>query len=376
MTDTTPPRLALRQRWHRLRTSPRFPYLLFFGLLVAGGLSQVYCYWWDVQIRQMLARNSGVVERINVYPPWIKTCLGTKFVSHFEPIRSIRMYRGLPDMIHAGPDDLRWLRGLFFLRDLDFDVRSDLSDVDLHHLRRLTQLRSVDFSFASKEAIYSVEKHPKLKSLRFNFRELTDADPEMYRRLAAMPQLERLSCYFNHDDGSNPDVAAGLRELAMSPTLYRLQTPLLGREQFLALTSRLPDGRPPLPELRELIVRVSSGLASGDCANFQNFPNLIHLDLTRSSITNADLKDLKKIPHLRTLYLEDIREITDEGAAILASMYNLQSLNVKQTRISKDGLLRLTTLPRLRCLRAHPGGPEARAEFRKRLPAGCELDDN
>ncbi|MEK6261363.1 MAG: hypothetical protein AABP62_22415 [Planctomycetota bacterium] len=375
MTEAAPPRLTLRQRWHRLRTSPRFPYLLFFGLLVAGGLSQAYCYWWDVQIQQMLARNGGGVDRIPVYPPRIRTYLGGKFVSHFEPIRSIRMYRGLPDKVHARPDDLRWLRGLFWLRDLGFDVRSDLSEVDLHHLKRLTQLRKVDFSFASNEAITCVVKHPKLKSLSFNFSKVTDADPEVFRQIASMSQLERLSPYFNHDDGLNPVVAAGLRELARSPNVYRFQTRLVGREQFLALTSRLPDGSPPLPELRELIVCVSE-LVPGDCANFHHFPNLIHLDLSRSSITNADLNDLKQIPHLRTLYLEDIPQITDEGAKVLASMPNLQSLNVKRTNISKEGLLRLATLPRLRCLRAYPGGPEARAELRKQIPAGCELDDN
>ncbi|MBC8117757.1 MAG: hypothetical protein H7062_25485, partial [Candidatus Saccharimonas sp.] len=68
MTNESPPRLTLRQRWYRLRSLPRFPFVVFFGLLIAGGLSQVYCYWWGVRIQRVVDRNNGRIDRVDLLP--------------------------------------------------------------------------------------------------------------------------------------------------------------------------------------------------------------------------------------------------------------------------------------------------------------------
>ena len=380
MTDTTPLRLTLRQRWHRLRTSPRFPFVLFFGLLLAGGLSQVYCFWWDVRIERMLVRNKGTIDRIRVYPPWVRKYLGHSLISRFEPIRAVRMRYDMPESLDARPDDLRLLRGALFLRSLD--IFGALSADDSRHLSRLTELRTAHFGSDPEWALDGVEKLPKLTSLQLSFPGWTD--PAVYQRVASMPQLERFSFFVGDPALGHENITLGLRELAQSPSLYRLEARLGNGAQLLALTSHLPDGSPPLPELHELCLRGSGGVAEYDLVKLKQLPNLIHLDL---SYTNAmhlgldklkkelpHLRTLKELPHLRTLYLEGCRDITDEGAAILASMHNLQSLNVKQTGISPAGLLRLATLPRLRCLRATTWERPFRDELRKRLPARCELD--
>ena len=375
MADSSPlPKRSLLQRWHRLRTSPRFPYLLFFGLLVAGGLSQVYGYWWDVRITRMLARCNGSAERIRFYPQWVRRYLGDPFVSHFEPIRRVRLSRYIPQKNEvarrghdARPGDLRLLRGALFLRELD--MYGPLTKDDVKHL---TQLRTVSCQVHSELAIGGVEHLPKLTSLHLHYLGSTDAT--FFQRLAAMRRLESLSFSLQDTRGGRTNLIAGMRALAKSQTLRRLDAQLLD-DEFLALTSLLPEGSRPLPELREVRQANSSGSLMTDrgLTNLGNLPSLIHLDLKNSKVTDQGLTQLKGLPFLRTLYLGNCSGITDEGAAILATMPGLESINIWQTKITPVGVLRVATLPRLRCLRATYYGPEVRDQLRQTLPAGCEV---
>jgi hypothetical protein len=370
MIQATSARLTLRQRWHRLRTSPRFPLLLLLGLLILGAFSQAYYFWWDVRIERMVTRNHGSVRRINVYPAWMTKYLGRKFVSRFEPIEMASL--GLDALRRADrrPDDLRLLRGALFLRELN--LYGKLTDVDVYHLKQLRQLKTVHCWFSAESAIAGLVELPNLTHLSLSFKDAPV--PTVFRGVAAMPQLERLSVHLG-SRGQGPKTVEGMRELAKSQSLYRLDIQL-NNDEFVALTSPLPDGSLPLPALAELRLSGSNNGTRRSLNNLKHLPNLIHLDLTYWQLTDADLLPLKQLPHLRTLYVEACPGITDKGAAVLASIRNLQSLNVKNTSISNEGLFRLATLPRLRCLRAYPRAHEGRVELRKRLPAGCQLDMN
>jgi hypothetical protein len=370
MIQATPARLTLRQRWHRLRTSPRFPLLLLLGLLIAGALSQVYYFWWDVRIERMLTRNKGSVRRINVYPAWMKKYLGHRFVSRFEPIEMASLRFDLSRGADHRPDDLQLLRGALFLRELH--LYGKLTDIDVHHLRRLRQLTAVHWWYGAESAIDGLVELPNLAHLSLSFKDAPN--PTVFQGVAAMPQLERLDAYLG-SEGHGPKTVEGMRELAKSQSLYRLDIQL-NDDEFVALTSPLPDGSLPLPALAELRLSGSNDGTRRSLDNLKHLPNLIHLDLSYWELTDADLLPLKQLPHLRTLYVEASPGITDKGAAFLASMRNLQSLNVKNTSISNEGLFRLATLPRLRCLRAYPRAHEGRVELRKRLPPGCQLDMN
>jgi hypothetical protein len=370
MIQASSARLTIRQRWHRLRTSPRFPLLLLLGLLISGALSQVYYFWWDVRIERMLIRNNGSVRRINIYPPWMKKYLGGKFVSRFEPIEMASLRLDLARRADHRPEDLRLLRGALFLHELR--LYGKLTDDDVYHLKRLRQLKTAHCWYGAESAIDGLVKLPNLTHLSLSFKDAPDST--VFQGVAAMPQLERLDAYLG-SRGHGPKTAEGMRELAKSQSLYRLEIQLNNGE-FLALTSPLPDGSLPLPSLAELCLSGSNNGTRRSLDNLKHLPDLIHLDLSYWQLTDADLLPLKQLPHLRTLYLEANPGITDKGAAFLASMHNLQSLNVKNTRISNEGLFRLATLPRLRCLRAYPQAHEGRVELRKRLPAGCQLDMN
>lgn len=363
------PKRTLLQRWHRLRTSPRFPYLLFFGLLVAGGLSQVYCYWWGVRVEQMLVRHKGYAERFAIFPQWTRTNFGAKYIKPLEPIHRVRFSPEMSLTQAPTANDLRWLRGSLYLRELHLTGR--LSSEACQQLGCLTQLKTVYLWAPSDGALEALERLPALTTLTLPFDE--SIDPAIYQRVARMPRLERLNFWMTENTRGRPSVVSALQNLAASQSLRRLEGRLNGDEQLLVLTTPLPDGSPPLPELRELRLRGSGWLTDRGLVNLGSLPSLIHLDVMNSQITDQGLAQLKGLPFLRTLYVEACPRITDEGAAILASMHKLESLNVLRTNITKDGVLRLAALPRLRCLRQSYREQEMLAKLRQTLPAGCKL---
>jgi Leucine Rich repeat len=371
-------RQTFRQRWLRLRTSPRFLWLVYIGLLVGGVLSQFYVYWWDVQIGEMLTRNRGYCERIPIYPPWVKKYLGAKFVMRFEPIRRVRIMYAAPtrpvagtQFAHSDADDLRLLRGLPFLRELS--MSQPLTPSDERYLKWQFGLKSAEFYETSESALDVIGYMPQLRKLALTFN--APVSPTLFRKVAALTKLTSLALYFG-SNSATPDVPAVYRELAASPAITRLDIQVHGREQLLALTSPLADGTDPFPELRELRISGSTEIQPADLDLLKKLPSLIHVDLSYSNTTDAHLTHLKQLPYLRTLYLEANPNITNVGVKTLASMTNLQTLNVKRTKITTEGVLQIAKLPRLRCLRADVGGLESRAEVRKRLPPKCELDTN
>ena len=369
MTDTASPRLTLRQRWHRLRTSPRFPFVLFFGLLVAGGLSQVYCYWWGVRVEQMLARNKASAVRFAIFPHWIKATLGAKYIKPLEPIRGVHFSSEMTLTQAPTADDLRWLRGSPYLRELN--VTGRLSPEACQQLSCLTQLKTVYLWAPSDGVLEALESLPALTTLTLPFDK--SIDPDIYQRVARMPRLERLVFWMTENTPRQSAVVSALKNVAASQSLLRLEGGLSGDEQLLALTELLSDGSPPLPSLRELRLSRSSALTDRGLANLRNLPSLLHLDVRYSKVTDQGLAQLRELPYLRTLYLENCAGITDEGAAILATMHGLESLNITRTRITPAGVLRVAALPRLRCLRENYHDAEMRAKLRRTLPAGCEL---
>jgi hypothetical protein len=362
-------KLTLGQRWHRLRTSRRFPLMLLLGILFLGALAQVYYYWWAVRIERMLNRNQGRSIKMDIYPGTIKKYLGQKFVGRFEPIQRVYVYFRPATERTGYTHDLALLRGALFLEEMQ--ISGPLTEDDVLHLKQLTTLQRVHAWDDSKSVIEGVHQLPQLELLNVLFQ--NRPDPVVFQQIAAMPRLEKLRTFWP-GRGHAQSTVEGMRALATSQSLYQLETRLENNE-FLALTDLLPDGSPPLPELRELRIQ-NSNVALASMDNLKNLPDLIHLDMTGWKISHEHLIPLRQLRHLRTLYLEENRKLTDAAVDILISLPNLQSLNVKQTAITDEGLVRLATIRRLRCLRAHPRTAAARIAIRQQLPADCEFDTN
>ena len=65
---------------------------------------------------------------------------------------------------------------------------------------------------------------------------------------------------------------------------------------------------------RDRIIQVpETPLSDRGLAHLGNLPSLIHLDLRHSTVTDLGLTQLRELPFLRTLYLENCIGITDEG---------------------------------------------------------------
>jgi hypothetical protein len=74
---------------------------------------------------------------------------------------------------------------------------------------------------------------------------------------------------------------------------------------------------------------------------------IAHLDLARTSITNAALKTVAQFPRLAELDLRNTK-ITDDGLAALASMKNLDEINLFGTEVSDKGLASLAAAKSLK----------------------------
>ncbi|MEK6261364.1 MAG: hypothetical protein AABP62_22420 [Planctomycetota bacterium] len=366
MADAAPPRLSLRKCWHRLRTSPRFPFVLFFGLLIGSGLSQAYCYWWGVRIQRIVDRNDGRVERLDLLPAWVKQALG-KHLPPLEPVRSVMLYPNASRKGKISGDDLRVLRGTLFLRELN--LGGALTPEAREQLGYLTQLKSLHFNQSSAAAADAAvfARLPRLESLSLSY--ASSLSPEVYKRLAEMPRLKRLNLS-PYNDG----VAEEIRELSRSQSLRRLEGRFGSDKLLLAVTSLLPNGNRPLPNLRELCLSESS-ISDAGLANLRHLPSLVHLDLSQTLVTDEGLVHLKSSPFLRTLYLAG-NTITDQGAATLASMHNLESLNLNMASLTEQGVMQLASLPRLRHLRISYVPPELLRKLRQRLPTDCKIDQH
>ena len=364
MTAATTPRLTLRQRWQRLRTSPRFPFVLFFGLLVAGGLSQVYCYWWGVRIQRVVARNIGNISRGDLFPVWMKQSLG-KYLEPLEPIRAVHLWVGnSTDRTNAG-DDLRILRGTLFLRELLLVGNGSSSPESREQLGCLTQLRTLRLpvSHVTLADVAVVSKLPRLETLMLAGNVI---GLDVYRQLAEMSQLKNLTI-----TPFGAENISGLRELARSQSLLRLEGSFGGDKLLLAVTDRLPDGGSPLPNLRELRLR-QSNITNDGLANLRNLTGLSHLDLSQTKVTSEGLLHLKSLPNLKTLYLAHC-SITYQGAVVMAAMHNLESLNIESTSLSEESLMKLASLPRLRRFRITYASHEILSKVQHRLPPGCKF---
>lgn len=74
-------------------------------------------------------------------------------------------------------------------------------------------------------------------------------------------------------------------------------------------------------------------------------PALIHLDLARTQITDAELLTITKLSKLETLNINSNPALTARGFSALKSLRKLESLSAEYTAIKLDDLLALKGLP-------------------------------
>jgi hypothetical protein len=110
-------------------------------------------------------------------------------------------------------------------------------------------------------------------------------------------------------------------------------------EVDLGKTEVTDAGLKDLKELKGLRKLYLSGTKITDAGlkDLKELKGLEMLDLTRTKITDAGLKDLKELKDLKTLYLYG-NQITDAGLKDLKELKGLQMLCLAGTKISSAGL--------------------------------------
>jgi Leucine-rich repeat (LRR) protein len=76
---------------------------------------------------------------------------------------------------------------------------------------------------------------------------------------------------------------------------------------------------------------------------------ILAVNLSRGTATDADLEQLRALPHVAYLYLEDAY-LTDAGLTVVGELRQLQTLDLRFTSIGDAGLAHLGRLQQLRSL--------------------------
>lgn len=159
--------------------------------------------------------------------------------------------------------------------------------------------------------------------------------------LAHFPRLRELliSGAFLNDEGMR--VVGGLKRLE---SFYQWEGAGIGDDG----AAHLRD----MPRLRYIHLG-SSQVGDRGLAAIATLPNLEGLSMQRNKITDAGLAALAGHPKLKTLWignLETLSPISDAGVVHLATLPQLEELDLQYTRVTPAGLRPLQNLPNLKSL--------------------------
>ena len=104
-----------------------------------------------------------------------------------------------------------------------------------------------------------------------------------------------------------------------------------------------------LPQLRRLTLN-KSGVSDKELAVIAGCKELRELVLPESTITDAGLVEIEKLPKLEKLDISDAAKVTDKGIAHIVKLERLEELFLNKTSITDKGLLELKPLEGLRAL--------------------------
>jgi hypothetical protein len=135
----------------------------------------------------------------------------------------------------------------------------------------------------------------------------------------------------------------------------------------------LPDPAAPSRPLSEMDCHLNGGIRVTDlgAAKLASLKQLRTLNLSGSSVTSAGLKTLSGLARLERLSLWNVEGLDDRAGTALRAFRSLATLDLSDTAVSDAALRDLATLPRLRNLyltdtRVTAAGV---AEFRRTRPA-------
>jgi hypothetical protein len=105
-----------------------------------------------------------------------------------------------------------------------------------------------------------------------------------------------------------------------------------------------------LPHLKKLVIRSSPKVTDAGLASLSALPELQSLELSGTRITDSGLEQISKLTDLQVLDLAENHEISNSGFAKLKSLTNLRTLLLFSTDVGDEGVAALADLPQLSVL--------------------------
>lgn len=229
-------------------------------------------------------------------------------------------------------EGLRQLRSLKNLRALSL-AHSEITDAGLAGLRDLVSLEKLDlistnFSDQGLRELYGLKNLKELNLLRFDQQRITLSDSAVEDLQKALPNCQITGPKLPRTvDGSAPRRGA---RAAGGPLRA-------GR----AMTSATPSK--PVPAEKEkpavqMIERLGGQITREPEVNGQ----ITQVDMRGTHVKDTDLKVIKELTNLQTLYLGQT-QITDAGLAELKDLKNLRFLGLNGAKVTADGVKALRT---------------------------------
>jgi N-acyl-D-amino-acid deacylase len=225
---------------------------------------------------------------------------------------------------------LQHLAGLTNLRSLDL-YGAKVTDAGVRHLAGLTKLESLDLLGASisDEGIEVISKLAELRELNLYRSPVTNAGLEKLKQLRKLRSLDLRYTRVT------PNALADFRR-AMPDVLVEYQ----GSAPVVASTKASQAPKSTAPEAIAQWIRELGGKAEITQGK------LISVDLSGSSVTDAQLVHLRALENVATLRLAST-EVGDAAIPVIASMPSLRSLDLGYSLVTPKGVAQLAKLPQL-----------------------------
>jgi hypothetical protein len=215
-----------------------------------------------------------------------------------------------------------------------YNVTPDNFSTWVRYLENVGRVYYIDLSNVQikDENLNHLAHFSHLEELSLAETEVTSSGLANLRSAAGLLRLDLSNCNWLDDDG--------LEYLQILQNLIWLN--LKGTKITHAGLLHLNE----LTRISHLILR-DTNISNTDLNALEGLHRLKYLDISETQIDDAGLVPLCRFTHLRSLWIEDCKKITDAGMAHLSCMTSLRRLRLNNTNITDEGLKHLENLERL-----------------------------
>jgi hypothetical protein len=286
-------------------------------------------------------------ERFAPAPRWLRNWLGDDYVADVTSV-----YFAI-----ATDADMKHVGRLTHLKHLDLSQARALSDSGIAHIARLEHLEELklDNTGITDGALAYLGGLTRLRHLRLSGTAIDGSGLEYLRGLQDLEVLELQETKITDDSLANVAQLANLRHLWLCGTPIGdaglKQLAILKNLEWLHLNETRITGRglaaiSGLTGLRQLSL-ANTAVDDAGLQHLAQMHELEGLDLSGCDVTGVGLRHLSGIK-LTSLVLDRTR-ISDGVMLVIASL-QVEELWIRETKVTADGILQLTTMPTLRAI--------------------------